>query len=127
MLLYSILHLSGYKVTINDLKNFRQFNSNTPGHPEYGMTPGVELTPGPLGACFAMGIGMAIAEAFLSNNINQDDNKIIDHYTYGIVSDGDLMERVASVAASLAGTLQLGKIIYLYDDNKISIEGRTER
>jgi transketolase len=126
MLLYSILHLSGYKVTINDLKNFRQFNSNTPGHPEYGMTPGVELTTGPLGAGFAMGIGMAIAEAFLSNNINQDDNKIIDHYTYGIVSDGDLMEGVASEAASLAGTLQLGKIIYLYDDNKISIEGSTE-
>ena len=126
MLLYALLFLSGYDLSIEDIKNFRQLDSKTPGHPEYGITPGVELTTGPLGAGFAMGIGMAIAESFLSNNINQTDNKIIDHYTYGIVSDGDLMEGVASEAASLAGTLQLGKIIYMYDDNKISIEGSTD-
>ena len=121
MLLYSLLFLSGYELSIDDIKSFRQLDSKTPGHPEYGITPGVELTTGPLGAGFATGIGMAIAESFLSNNINQTDNQIINHYTYGIVSDGDLMEGVASEAASLAGTLQLGKIIYLYDDNKISI------
>ena len=126
MLLYALLFLSGYDLSIEDIKNFRQLDSKTPGHPEYGITPGVELTTGPLGAGFAMGIGMAIAESFLSNNINQEDNQIIDHYTYGIVSDGDLMEGVASEAASLAGTLQLGKIIYMYDDNKISIEGSTD-
>ena len=126
MLLYSLLFLSGYQLSIDDIKSFRQLDSKTPGHPEYGITPGVELTTGPLGAGFATGIGMAIAESFLSNNINQTDNQIINHYTYGIVSDGDLMEGVASEAASLAGTLQLGKIIYLYDDNKISIEGSTD-
>ena len=126
MLLYSLLFLSGYELSLDDIKCFRQLDSKTPGHPEYGITPGVELTTGPLGAGFAMGIGMAIAESFLSNNINQSDNQIINHYTYGIVSDGDLMEGVASEAASLAGTLQLGKIIYMYDDNKISIEGSTD-
>jgi transketolase len=126
MLLYSLLFLSGYELSIEDIKKFRQFDSKTPGHPEYGITAGVELTTGPLGAGFAMGIGMAIAESYLSKNINQNNTSIIDHFTFGIVSDGDLMEGVASEAASLAGTLQLGKIIYLYDDNKISIEGSTD-
>jgi len=125
-LLYSLLHLTGYDLPLDELKNFRQWGSKTPGHPEYGLTPGVEMTTGPLGQGFASGVGMAMAEAHLAAVFNQPDCKIIDHYTYGIVSDGDLMEGVASEAASLAGHLALGKLIYLYDDNDISIEGSTE-
>ncbi len=125
-LLYSLLHLAGYDLPLDELKNFRQWGSKTPGHPEYGLTPGVEMTTGPLGQGFASGVGMAMAEAHLAAVFNQPDCKIIDHYTYGIVSDGDLMEGVASEAASLAGHLALGKLIYLYDDNEISIEGSTE-
>ncbi|MCX8093198.1 MAG: transketolase [Candidatus Goldbacteria bacterium] len=122
-LLYSLLHLCGYGLTIEDLKSFRKFKSKTPGHPEYGVTPGVEATTGPLGQGFAMGVGMAIAEKALSDCFNKENFKIIDHYTYAIVSDGDLMEGITSEAASLAGTLKLGKLIYLYDDNDITIEG----
>jgi transketolase len=126
MLLYSLLHLTGYAVTLEDLKCFRQWGSKTPGHPEYGLTPGVETTTGPLGQGFANGVGMAIAEAHLAAEFNRPGHKIVDHYTYAIVTDGDLMEGVASEAASLAGHLKLGKLIYLYDDNHISIEGSTD-
>jgi transketolase len=126
MLLYSLLHLTGYDLSLDELQHFRQWGSRTPGHPEYGMTPGVETTTGPLGQGFANGVGMAIAEAFLAAHFNQPGHSIVDHYTYAIVSDGDLMEGVASEAASLAGHLQLGKLIYLYDDNGISIDGPTD-
>jgi transketolase len=126
MLLYSLLYLTGYAVTLDDLKCFRQWGSITPGHPEYGMTPGVETTTGPLGQGFANGVGMAIAEAHLASEFNQPEYKIVDHFTYAIVTDGDLMEGVTSEAASLAGHLKLGKLIYLYDDNRISIEGSTD-
>lgn len=126
MLLYSLLHLSGYDLSMDDIKQFRQLGSKTPGHPEIGLVPGVELTTGPLGAGFSMGVGMAIAERFLAEHFNRDGFDIVDHHTYGIVSDGDMMEGVASEAASLAGTLGLGKLIYLYDDNEISIEGDTD-
>jgi transketolase len=126
MLLYSLLHLTGYDLPLDQLKDFRQWGSRTPGHPEYGMTPGVETTTGPLGQGFANGVGMAIAEAFLAERFNRPGHTIVDHYTYAIVSDGDLMEGVASEAASLAGHLQLGKLIYLYDDNDISIDGSTD-
>jgi transketolase len=126
MLLYSLLHLTGYDLSIEDLKQFRQWGSRTPGHPEHGRTPGVETTTGPLGQGFANGVGMAIAERFLAEHFNRPGHTIIDHCVYGIVSDGDLMEGVASEAASLAGHLRLGKLVYLYDDNEISIEGRTE-
>jgi transketolase len=127
MLLYSLLHLTGYDVSLDDLQHFRQWGSRTPGHPEYGLTPGVETTTGPLGQGFANGVGMAIAEAFLAERFNRPGHTIVDHYTYAIVSDGDLMEGVASEAASLAGHLQLGKLIYLYDDNDISIDGSTDQ
>ena len=126
MLLYSLLHLTGYDLPLEQLKQFRQWGSLTPGHPEYGLTPGVETTTGPLGQGFANGVGMAIAEAFLAETFNRPDNKIIDHYIYAIVSDGDLMEGISHEAASLAGHLKLGKLIYLYDDNHISIDGSTE-
>jgi transketolase len=126
MLLYSLLHLTGYDLPLDELKQFRQWGSRTPGHPEYGMTPGIETTTGPLGQGFANGVGMAIAEAFLAERFNRPAHTIVDHYTYAIVSDGDLMEGVASEAASLAGHLQLGKLIYLYDDNNISIDGSTD-
>ena len=126
MLLYSLLHLTGYDLPLEELQRFRQWGSRTPGHPEYGHTPGVELTTGPLGAGFAMGVGMAIAERFLSEHFNHPDIAIVDHHVYGIVSDGDLMEGVASEAASLAGTLGLGRLVYLYDDNAITIEGPTD-
>ncbi len=126
MLLYSLLHLTGYDLSLDDLKQFRQWGSRTPGHPEYGVTPGVETTTGPLGQGFANGVGMAVAERFLAEHFNRPGHSIVDHYVYGIVSDGDLMEGVASEAASLAGHLRLGKLIYLYDDNEISIEGRTD-
>jgi transketolase len=126
MLLYSLLYLTGYDLSLDELKQFRQWGSRTPGHPEYGMTPGVETTTGPLGQGFANGVGMAIAEAFLAERFNRPGHTIVDHHTYAIVSDGDLMEGVASEAASLAGHLQLGKLIYLYDDNDISIDGSTD-
>ncbi|MBI4972488.1 MAG: transketolase [Candidatus Omnitrophica bacterium] len=125
-LLYAMLHVTGYDLSLNDIKHFRQWGSKTPGHPEYGHAPGVEATTGPLGQGFAMGVGMAIAERFLAANFNRPGFPVVDHYTYAIVSDGDLMEAVSSEAASLAGTLGLGKLIYLYDDNDISIEGNTE-
>lgn len=125
-LLYAMLHLSGYGLPLEELKRFRQLGSLTPGHPEYGHTVGVEATTGPLGHGFAMGVGMAIAERMLSSRYNKHGFPIIDHHTYAIVSDGDLMEGVSSEAASLAGTLGLGKLIYLYDDNHISIEGSTD-
>jgi transketolase len=125
-LLYSVLHLSGYNVTVDDLKQFRQWHSCTPGHPEFGDTDGVEVTTGPLGQGFAMGVGMAIAEKHLAAVYNQPGYDIVDHYTYGICGDGDLMEGVSHEAASLAGTLGLGKLIYLYDDNLISLDGPTE-
>jgi transketolase len=126
MLLYSLLHLTGYDLPLEELKRFRQWGSLTPGHPEYGLTPGVETTTGPLGQGFSNGVGMAMAEAHLAKIYNRPGHKIVDHYVYAIVTDGDLMEGVASEAASLAGHLRLGKLIYLYDDNHISIEGPTE-
>jgi len=126
MLLYSLLHLTGYDLSLEDLKDFRQWKSKTPGHPEYSLTPGVEITTGPLGQGFASGVGMALAERFLAAFFNRPDKTIVDHFTYGIVSDGDLMEGVSHEAASLAGHLGLGKLIYLYDDNHISIEGSTD-
>lgn len=126
MLLYSLLYLTGYDLPLDELKRFRQWGSLTPGHPEYGLTPGVEATTGPLGQGFANGVGMAIAETHLAQVYNRPGHTIVDHYTYAIVTDGDLMEGVASEAASLAGHLRLGKLIYLYDDNRISIEGSTE-
>ncbi len=125
-LLYSLLHLTGYDLPLDELKQFRQWGSKTPGHPEYGLTPGVEATTGPLGQGFANGVGMAIAERWLAERYNRPGHEIINHHTYAIVSDGDLQEGVASEAASLAGTLRLGKLIYLYDDNDISIEGDTD-
>ncbi len=126
MLLYALLHLTGYDLPLDELKHFRQWGSLTPGHPEFGITPGVETTTGPLGQGFANGIGMAMAEAHLAKVFNRPGYQMIDHNIYAIVTDGDLMEGVASEAASLAGTLKLGKLIYLYDDNHISIEGSTE-
>lgn len=126
MLLYSLLHLTGYDLPLSQIKNFRQWNSKTPGHPEYGHTAGIETTTGPLGQGFGTGIGMAIAERFLANRYNKKGFKIFDHHVYGIVSDGDLMEGISSETASIAGNLKLGKIIYLYDDNDISIEGSTD-
>ncbi len=125
-MLYALLHLTGYDVALDDLRRFRQWGSRTPGHPELGHTPGVEATTGPLGQGFANGVGMAIAERRLARRYNHDGHRLIDHYTYAIVSDGDLQEGVASEAASLAGTLRLGKLVYLYDDNDISIEGNTD-
>ena len=126
MLLYSLLHLAGYDLPLEELKRFRQWGSLTPGHPEYGLTPGVETTTGPLGQGFANGVGMAIAEAHLAKIFNRPGHAVVDHYVYAIVTDGDLMEGVASEAASLAGHLGLGKLIYLYDDNHITIEGATD-
>jgi transketolase len=125
-LLYSLLHLTGYDLPLDELKQFRQWGSKTPGHPEYGVTPGVEMTTGPLGQGFAHGVGMAAAERWLAEHYNRPGHEIINHYTYAIVSDGDMQEGVSSEAASLAGTLRLGKLIYLYDDNDISIEGNTD-
>ena len=125
-MLYSLLHLTGYDLPIEELQQFRQWGSRTPGHPEYGLTPGVEVTTGPLGQGMANAVGMALAERWLATRFNRPGHDIIDHYTYAIVSDGDLQEGVASEAASLAGTLGLGKLILIYDDNQISIEGDTD-
>ncbi len=125
-LLYALLHLTGYDLPLDEIKRFRQWGSKTPGHPEYGLTAGVEVTTGPLGQGFAMGVGMALAEAHLAATFNTSDFRVIDHYTYAIVSDGDLMEGISSEAASFAGTVRLGKLIYLYDNNHISIEGTTD-
>lgn len=125
MLLYSLLHLCGYDLPLEELKNFRQWGSRTPGHPEYGHTPGVEATTGPLGQGIAMAVGMAMAERHLAARFNRDGHAIIDHYTYVICGDGDLMEGVAAEAASLAGHLKLGKLIVLYDSNDISLDGET--
>jgi transketolase len=126
MLLYSLLHLTGYDLPLSELLNFRQWGSKTPGHPEYGLTPGVETTTGPLGQGFGNGVGMAIAERFLAATFNRPGYEIINHFTYAVVSDGDLMEGISHEAASLAGHLGLGKLIYLYDDNHVSIEGSTD-
>jgi transketolase len=126
MLLYSLLYLTGYGLTIEDLKQFRQWGSRTPGHPEYGHTPGVETTTGPLGQGFATGIGMAIAERELAARYNKPGFTVVDHHTYAICSDGDMMEGVSHESASLAGHLRLGKLIYLYDANQISIDGSTD-
>ena len=126
MLLYSLLYLTGYDLSLDELKNFRQFGSKTPGHPEFGVTPGVEVTTGPLGQGFANGVGMAIAEQNLASRFNKPGFNLVDHYTYAIVSDGDLMEGVASEAASIAGHLKLGKLIYLYDDNHITLSAATD-
>jgi transketolase len=126
MLQYGALHLSGYDVTLDDLKNFRQWHSKAPGHPEYGFTPGVEVTTGPLGQGLAMSVGMAIAEKHLAAIYNQPDMAIVDHHTYCIVGDGCLMEGISHESCSLAGTLGLGKLIVFYDDNLISLDGPTE-
>lgn len=126
MLLYALLHLTGYELPLQELKNFRQWGSMTPGHPEYGHAPGVETTTGPLGQGFANGIGMAIAEQWLAANFNRPGFDVVSHNVYAIVSDGDLMEGVAQEAASLAGHLRLGKLIYLYDDNRVTIDGYTD-
>jgi transketolase len=126
MLLYSLLYLTGYDLPLDEIKHFRKWGSKTPGHPERGLTPGVEATTGPLGQGFANGVGMAIAEAWLAARYNRPDHKIVDHYTYAICGDGDLMEGISQEAASLAGHLHLGKLIYLYDQNHISLAGATE-
>ena len=126
MLLYSLLHLTGYDLSLDDLRNFRQWGSRTPGHPEYGLTPGVEVTTGPLGQGFGNGVGMAIAAEHLAALFNRPGHEVINHDIYAIVTDGDLMEGVASEAASLAGHLKLGRLIYIYDDNHISIDGSTD-
>ena len=126
-MLYSLLYLTGYDLPLEELKNFREWGSKTPGHPEYGRTPGVAATTGPLGQGFANGVGMAMAERFLADHFNRPHHEIINHYTYAIASDGDMQEGVTSEAASLAGTLRLGKLIYLYDSNEVQIEGPTKQ
>ncbi|MBQ0834966.1 transketolase [Lactiplantibacillus pentosus] len=126
-MLYSLLHLAGYNVSIDDLKHFRQWDSRTPGHPEYGHTDGVEVTTGPLGQGFGMAVGMAMAEAHLAAQYNRADFPIMNHYTYTIVGDGDLMEGISHEAGSLAGHLKLGKLIALYDSNGISLDGKTSQ
>ena len=125
-LLYSLLHLTGYELELEDLKGFRQWGSRTPGHPEYGVTPGVETTTGPLGQGFANAVGMAMAEELLAARFNSGGHAIVDHRTWGICSDGDLMEGISHEAASLAGHLRLGKLNFIYDDNRISIDGSTD-
>lgn len=125
-LLYALLHLTGYDLPLDELRRFRQWGSRAPGHPELHVTPGVEVTTGPLGQGFAMGVGLALAERYLAARYNTASETVVDHRTYALVSDGDLMEGIASEAASLAGHMRLGKLIYLYDDNHISLEGPTE-
>jgi transketolase len=125
MLLYSILHLCGYKISLEDLKQFRQWNSITPGHPEYGLTEGIETSTGPLGQGFSNAVGMAIAQEYLGSLFNKPDVQILDHFIYGICSDGDLMEGISHESASLAGHLKLSKLIFFYDDNGITIDGKT--
>ncbi len=126
MLLYALLYLTGYDLSLDELKRFRQLGSRTPGHPEYGHTPGVETTTGPLGQGFGNGVGMAIAARHLAARFERDGSGLFDHRIFAIASDGDLMEGVSSEAASIAGHLGLGNIVYLYDDNRITIDGRTE-
>jgi transketolase len=126
MLLYALLHLTGYDLSIDDLKAFRQLHSKTPGHPEYGYTPGVETTTGPLGQGLANAVGMAIAERGLAAQFNRDGHAIVDHYTYAFAGDGCLMEGISHEVCSLAGTQGLGKLIVFYDDNGISIDGHVE-
>jgi len=126
MLLYALLHLSGYELSLDDLRAFRQWESKTPGHPEYGLTPGVETTTGPLGQGFGIAVGMAMAERWLAERFNRPGFPIVDHYTYVLCSDGDLMEGISHEAASLAGHLRLGKLIALYDSNLVSLDGPTE-
>ena len=126
MLLYALLHLSGFDVSINDLKQFRKLHSKTPGHPEVEKTPGVEATTGPLGQGFAMSVGFAIAEAHLAERFNKPDLNVISHYTYTICGDGDLEEGVAVESATIAGNLGLGKLIVLYDANKVTSDGPLE-
>src|SRR5690242_11213652 len=125
MLLYSLLHLTGYDLSLDELKNFRQWGSHTPGHPEYGLTPGVETTTGPLGQGVANSVGMAIAERWLAAHFNADGQKLVDYRIYAICGDGDLMEGVSQEAASLAGHLGLSNLIWVYDNNRITIEGNT--
>ena len=124
-LLYSVLHFAGFDISLDDLKNFRQIDSKTPGHPEYGITPGVDATTGPLGQGIAMGVGMAMAEANLRSRYNTEQNTVIDYNTYVLCGDGDLMEGISYEAISLAGTLKLNKLIILYDSNNISLDGDT--
>ena len=126
MLLYSLLYLTGYDLPLEQIKQFRQWDSMAPGHPERGITPGVEVTTGPLGQGFGNGVGIAMAEAFLSARYNRPGHEIINHFTYSLVSDGDLMEGVAAEAASLAGHLRLGKLIYLYDNNHVTLSAATD-
>ncbi|HSD63884.1 MAG TPA: transketolase, partial [Ignavibacteriaceae bacterium] len=126
MLLYSMLYLTGYDISLDDIKNFRQWDSKTPGHPEYGCTPGVETTTGPLGQGIMNSVGMAIAEAHLAAHFNREEHEIVNHYTYAFCSDGDFMEGASNEAASIAGHLKLGKLIWFYDNNHISIEGNTK-
>jgi len=125
MLLYSLLHLTGYDLPLAELQHFRQWGSRTPGHPEYGLTPGVEATTGPLGQGFANAVGMAIAERRLAHEFNRPGHEVVSHHTWAICSDGDLQEGIASEAASLAGHLRLGKLVVLYDDNRIQLDGPT--
>src|SRR5690554_5070115 len=126
MLIYSLLHLTGYDVTMDDIKQFRQLHSKTPGHPEYGYTPGVETTTGPLGQGITNAVGMALAEKLLAGQFNRDGHRIVDHYTYVFLGDGCMMEGISHEACSLAGTLGLGKLIAFWDDNGISIDGHVE-
>ena len=126
MLIYSLLHLTGYELSMDDLKDFRQLHSKTPGHPEYGYAPGIETTTGPLGQGITNGVGMALAERTLAAQFNRDGHKIVDHYTYVFLGDGCMMEGISHEASSLAGTLGLGKLIAFWDDNGISIDGHTE-
>jgi transketolase len=126
MLLYSVLYLTGYELTLDEIKQFRQWGSRTPGHPEHGLTPGVEATTGPLGQGTGNAVGMAVAESLLARTFNRPGHAVVDHYTYFLASDGDLMEGISHEACSLAGHLRLGKLIGFYDDNHITIDGTTD-